>query len=207
MTPVGLHPRTWLRRPDRAAPARVNVGKYNPPPPRPEPEIDDLVDEAMLIAESAARLALANHLLVRTVRDGVAHTSELLAEDARDELLRVADESEQGTEELEEIIAVASTRSGRARRQDDYRSDDVERLERRRDILLLLAGRLRAAAEDPATTERLAAAAREAALDGILSAYALANRTVTADARTLAHRRAMVQEDLQRLRRGRASSD
>jgi hypothetical protein len=204
MTSVGLHPRTWLRRSDRGEPARVDVGEYLAPPPRADPPIDDLVDEAMMIAESAARLALANHLLVRAVRDGAAHSPEHVAEDARQELLRVAAESENGAKELDDVIAVASTRGGRARRQDDYRAEDVDRLERRRDILLLLADRLRTAAEDAETTERVGRMARDAALDGILSAYALANtRRPATDPSTLEERRALVRADLLRLLNGR----
>lgn len=176
--------RGW-RKPDIP---RVDVGTYVDPPDRPAPPIEDLVDEAQLIADQAVRLALTNALLLRALRDDRQYSQTEMTALAHDEFDRIAAEAD----------ADAVRKPDRR-----YRDDDSERQARRKAVGTRLAKRLRESATDDERLQELIDRARESALDEILGAYVSANRRHRAlDPEERARRRAMVALDLQDLRPG-----
>jgi hypothetical protein len=113
------------------------VGKYRDPAPRDVAPIDIVIQDGMLISESAVRMAVKNHLIVDTLRDSGNFDPDALAEVARDEFLALAEQNEESA----------------ARVWDDGtwndEPSDSERNDRKRRVLLGLAAALREEASDP----------------------------------------------------------
>jgi hypothetical protein len=177
----------WFRR--KPAVGRVDVGTYVLPLPSTPPALDDLVDEAQLIAEQAVRLALANALLMRALREDRAYSETDMLDLARQQFERVAAEAD-----------VDAKRDPRARN----RVADSWRRERRSEVGTALAARLRAAALNEDSLRGALERARESALNDILSAYGSAmRRRRTADPAEIERRKALVALDLHDLRPAR----
>ncbi|HEY8591024.1 MAG TPA: hypothetical protein VIL55_15870 [Naasia sp.] len=147
----------------------------------------DQVEEGVMIATSAIRLAAKNDLILRAFRDGTDYNAEAMAQLVRGEILALAEEKEQDATRADEVRRAVRRRWGRARHQHDYRRADRELLERREQVNSLLAARLRALCDDRTYVRTLADQARDAALDEI--AYSMRDK-----ARAL-HSTAMVDED------------
>jgi hypothetical protein len=189
--------RWWRRR-------RADVGTFEPPAPVPPATLEELVDDGLLIARAAARMAVKNDVIVRAVRDRADYRPELAREVARDELRRLAVESRLDAARVAETLEVAAERPGRSSHQSDYRTGDVEPLRRRRDALRALADRLARLSADEAFLDELVDSARrqgweeigESIVDRTATAWAPASRLprATRDARM-----ALVVEDLERL--------
>ena len=73
---------------------RVDVGRYKPPPEREPVPLERVVDEGMIIAESAVRMTVRNFLVVAALRDRSDFDADALAELTRDRLLELADEED-----------------------------------------------------------------------------------------------------------------
>lgn len=176
----------WFRR--KPAVVRVDVGTYVDPPEQPPPALDDLVDEAQLIAEQAVRLALSNELLLRALRDDLQYSESEMLDVARQQFERVAAEAE---------------RDAKRDPQPRNRVVDSERRLRRKKVGTALAVRLRQAATDEDALHGIVDRARESALNDILTAYgSAASRRRVDDPVELERRRALVALDLQDLRPG-----
>ncbi len=193
----------WRRR------RRVDVGRFEAPAPRPEPSFDDLVDDGMLIAEAAVRMAVKNELIVRALRDRTDFRPDTAAAVAVRELRRLAVESEMDARRLDEEREHAEGRVGAPTHQTDYRADDTGRLARRSEVLRTLADRLVRLSADRAHLDRLVEVARRQAWEEI--GASILERTALAwgsgAAVSPAERRARVRElerDLRRLHAERA---
>jgi len=136
----------WFRR--RRSP--LNLGTFVAPEPVPEASIDDIVDEAELIAGAGVRLAVKNLLILRSVRDHADYDRDRMAEAVREELLNMADERDRESWRLGELRDEVQVRAGLPRHHDDYRSVDAGVIDKRREVTRLLAGRLRDLSEDRA---------------------------------------------------------
>lgn len=175
----------WFGRGWRKPPVtRVDVGTYVDPPFREPAPIEDLVDEAQLIADQAVRLALTNALLLSALRDDRPYSEPEMMALAREQFERIAAES------TADAVRKPSKR---------YRDDDSERQSRRRAVATGLAEHLREAVRDDDAIRRLIERARDSALDEILTAYVSATRHRTLDPHELERRRALVALDLQDL--------
>jgi hypothetical protein len=131
-----------------------------------------MVADATLVALSAARQALKNVMLVRTLRDATDFDEEWYTDAARRELHTLAEESEREAVRLTQLRSDVRNRRGRARTADDYRSADRRHLKRRSLALSDLAHELRRLIPDDAVIEKLIVDARLRALDEITAATA-----------------------------------
>lgn len=163
-----------------------------------ERSIDSLVDEGLMIARSALRLAIKNHLIIRAVRDRADFDPEDVRAALRDEVRSLVREREADAEHLEALRVRARKRKGRARHQNDYRQADVELLRLRERIDRALASRLVDLADDDAFFQEIVGAAREQAMDEILQASMWPPEAVVDDRYRIARRARMesVKRDL-----------
>jgi hypothetical protein len=123
---------------------------------------DRILDEGVLIATSAVRMAVKNHLILRAVRDHAAFD--------RNEIVAFA------AERFEELAAQEDSSAKREERR--FQEEEWERLPRRRrrpkitaaDVRRDLAEALRAAAADAERLDALVDSARDDALAEITAA-------------------------------------
>lgn len=113
----------------------------------PAPTLDQAVDEGMLLAEYATRMAVKNHIVVDTIQygndfDAARHTSE-----AARILRELASEQGEAAGRIDEELAAATGLRGDATHPHDYRDVDLDNLNLRRSAALALADRLRAKAD------------------------------------------------------------
>lgn len=152
---------------------RVDVGSYKAPEERELPPIEHVVEDGMLIAISAVRMAVKNRLIVDALREDRAFDAEALAEVARDELLELARQNDDSTAR---VWADGSW--------DDEPSDS-ERNQRKREVLTGLAAALRAEAADAERLAILVDDAKTAAwqeVGGVLAARIQPEETFVRDA-------------------------
>jgi hypothetical protein len=74
---------------------RVNVGEYKPAELIPPAPIDRVVEEGLLIATTAVRMHVKNHLIVDALRRDVNFDADALAEVASTEYKLIADQNEE----------------------------------------------------------------------------------------------------------------
>lgn len=79
----------------------ARVGKYKDPPLKPLLPVDDVVADGLILTLSAVRLALKNRIIVGALRDLENFDVETLSAFARDELVRLADESDDTASRLD----------------------------------------------------------------------------------------------------------
>lgn len=190
----------WRRR------RRADVGTFQAPEPRPLATREELVDDGLLIAESAARMTVKNEVIVRAVRDRADYRPERAREVAREELRRLAVESRADARRVDDERDRAEDRPGKASHQADYRSGDSEHLRRRGEALSALADRLIRLSAADGYLDALVEEARRQAWDEIGSS--IAERTAAAWSRRdriseaeRARRMSLVVDDLRALRR------
>jgi len=157
---------------------RFTLGKFEPPDLLPEPSLDELVEEGVMIAGSAVRLAVKNLVIVGSLRDHVDYDERVYVDAVRDELITLADEKEADAERLTVIAEGASARAGRAANHSDYRSIDVGILSRRQAVAERLSKRLRALSSDDEFMQQLARSAHESAWEEV--ARSLEERLISA---------------------------
>jgi hypothetical protein len=123
--------------------------------------VERVAEEGVLVAASAVRMAVKNHLIVRALQQRSAFDREALAEAAASEFVSLAIQSED-----------SARRVWRDGDWDDEPSDGVENL-RRRTLFLAVADGLRAAAGDRDRIDTIIDTAREDALDEIGAALVI----------------------------------
>jgi histone H3/H4 len=147
----------WRRR------RRADVGTFRAPEAVTPATLEELVDDGLLIAESAARMTVKNEVILRALRDRADYRPEGARELAREELRRLAVESRADARRLDDERERAEDRPGKASHQSDYRAGDTEHLGRRSAALEALAERLiRLSADDEHLDEMVEVARRQA---------------------------------------------
>ncbi|WEO76649.1 hypothetical protein BJQ94_14965 [Cryobacterium sp. SO2] len=129
------------------------------------PTTTRIVDEGMLIAMSAVRMALKNRIIVGALREHADYDPAEYAALARQELHEVARQNDEDSTRVERLGSYLSrtTGSGKSRELENKRRD-VIRLGRRRTLHDRVAERLRALADDD---ERVAALVEQARTDAL----------------------------------------
>ena len=144
---------------------RVDVGTYVAPEPVAPPSIDEQIEDGVLVAFSAARLAVTNSLILRSLRDGHAYDDRRVRLLVTAELLSLALEKERDAERVRAMRTETLQRTGRAAGPADYRARDAVVLERRATVSEGLAARLAVLATDPQAIGELAERAHRSFLD------------------------------------------
>ena len=170
----------------------------------PRARKSDVVEDAVLLATAAVRIAVKNLLIVRALRDGADYEESWWLATVAREFEVIADEKEADAARVAADRAVAKQRKGKARHPADYRTRDVPKLKKRMRILLAIAARLRALATDDDAVRRLMAEARQGALDEIASARNDPGRAADTDPAARDASLALLAEDLAELAASRA---
>jgi hypothetical protein len=150
----------WFRRP-----RRVNVGTYTAPTAVPPPAVEAQIEDGVLVAMSAARLAITNQLIVRSLRDGKDYDEQKLRLAVTAEILELAREKEDDAQRIRTLRQAVGDRPGQASNPTDFRTRDALMLERRATVSAGLAARLTELSTDPKVVGELAARAHSAFLD------------------------------------------
>lgn len=150
----------WFRRR-----RRVNVGTYTDPIPVPPPSIEAQIEDGVLVSLSAARLAVTNRLIVRSLRDGQDHDEQKLRLRVTTEIQKLAAEKEKDAKRIRKVLETVGEKPGAAAGPDDFRSRDAKTLKRRAKVSEGLAARLTELATDPDTVGDIAERAHQAFLD------------------------------------------
>lgn len=87
-------------------------------------ELKRAVDEGFLIAKAAVTIAVGNRIITNALRDQGYFDHALIAEAAREELHRMAEEQRGDAARMREIRSTSSKSKGRSRHQHDYRRGD-----------------------------------------------------------------------------------
>jgi hypothetical protein len=189
----------WRRR-------RADVGKFVAPPRPPDATLEELVEDGLLIATSAARMSVKNEVILRAVRDRADYRPEGAREVAREELRRLAVESRTDAKRIDDERAAAEDRPGKAAHQSDFRAGDIQHLARRSASLNALADQLIRLSADDEHLDELVDAARRQAWDEV--GFSIAERTAVAWAPAARlsksereRRTELVLDDLKELRR------
>jgi hypothetical protein len=151
---------------------KLDLGTYVAPEETPPTPLKDLVDEGVLIASAAVRLAVKNLMIVKSIRDSVDYDMVRYVSAVREEVLNLAHEKDADADRIAKTRQTAGQRSGRPEHHSDYRSVDTETLVRREDVSRQLAARLRELSEDEEWVVDHVARARASALDEIASSLA-----------------------------------
>jgi histone H3/H4 len=115
----------------------------------PPATLEELVDDGLLIAESAARMTVKNEVILRALRDRADYRPDGARELAREELRRLAVEARADARRIDDERDRAEDRPGKAAHQSDYRAGDIQHLSRRSEALEALSERLiRLSADD-----------------------------------------------------------
>jgi len=144
---------------------RVNVGTYTDPIPVPPPSIEAQIDDGVLVALAAVRLAVTNRLIVRSLRDGQDFDEERLRERVTRELRKLAAEKEKDAARIRAVLETVGDKPGAADGPADFRARDAKTLKRRARVSSGLAARLIELATDAEVVGDLAARAHGAFLD------------------------------------------
>ena len=132
------------------------------PVPSPAPSDDRIVEEGMMIALSAVRMAVKNLIIVGALRAHSDYDPAEYAALARDELHELARQNDEDSTRVARL-GRHFTRSPtmRTKTETENRRRDVIRLGRRRTLHDRVAERLRALADDDDQVDRLVAQARD----------------------------------------------
>ena len=143
---------------------RADVGKYQHPPARPLAPAEHVVEDGVMISDSAVRLMLKNQIIVGALRDHADFDPDTLAESARTELLMLADENDATARRLDQErfgepdLPIPKAEHERISREDHLRRPEIHRL---------LADALRAQSDDAEQLALLVTRARDDAADEI----------------------------------------
>lgn len=129
----------WRRRRERLKMAPFDRSAL----PRPkEPTFDEMLEEALLMAESAGRMALKNRLIVAALRGEEPYSDAKAAGLARAVLYELVQEADEESERLAAERETAAKRDGRSQHQHDYHRDDLINLRRREKVHAAVAKQL-----------------------------------------------------------------
>src|SRR5690349_9148825 len=92
--------------------SRLDLGTYVPQDYPDDTPVEDLIDEAMLIAASGVRLAVKNLIILRSVRDHVDYDEERVVAAVREELHNLADEKDGDADRLAALRSDVQKRHG-----------------------------------------------------------------------------------------------
>ncbi|MFF1571940.1 hypothetical protein ACFVWR_04275 [Leifsonia sp. NPDC058292] len=109
--------------------------------------LDQSVEEGMLLADYATRMAVKNHIVVDTIQLGNAFDPARHTEQAAEMLRELADEQEQASARAAEAWLAVAGRGGDAEHPHDYRDVDGANLLRREAAATALADALRTRAD------------------------------------------------------------
>ncbi len=143
---------------------RADVGTYQHPPARPLAPADHVVEDGVMISDSAVRLVLKNRIIVDALRDHLDFDPDALAESARAELLMLADENDVTARRLDQAafgepeLPLPKAEHERISLQDHQRRPEIHRL---------LAAALREQSEDAAQLATIVTRARDDAAEEI----------------------------------------
>lgn len=133
-----------------------------------------MVADGVLVALSAARQAIKNHLIVKALRDHADYDRDAYLAATALELGLLAAENDADAARVAQQIEDARGRLGVARHPSDFRAADRRLLKKRRKVLLDVAARLRELAADDEQVAALLDAARDLALAEVQAATAAA---------------------------------
>lgn len=177
---------------------RVDLGTYVAPERRDPVPVERVVDEGLLIATSAVRMAVKNRLIVDALRENRGFDPDSLSASASDEYLELARQND-----------ASASRVWRDGEWDDEPRDTTT-VQRHRSIFTGLASALREAADDDALTAAIVAGARDDALEELVAFRAQIIFQPEADElyeRERDSRIRLVEVDLADLERRRKASD
>jgi hypothetical protein len=137
---------SWFRK-HREPSVRTRRFNEEALPEPPAPTLEQSVEEGMLLAEYATRMAVKNHIVVDTLQYGHDFDPALHTGEAAAMLRELAAEQGEAAGRIEEELAAASGLRGDATHPHDYRDVDTANLTLRRDAALALASALRAKAD------------------------------------------------------------
>ena len=157
---------SWLRR-RTVKTVRTRPFDEGALPEPAAPTAEQSLEEGMLLAEYATRMAVKNHIVVDTIQyghdfDPARHTAEAAAM-----LRELASEQGEAAGRIEEELAQATGMRGDARHPHDYRDVDVANLQLRHTVALALADALRAEAESEDELLRIVERSRQDAWDEV----------------------------------------
>ncbi|MGR2752417.1 hypothetical protein [Agromyces arachidis] len=121
----------------------------------------EMLEEGLMMAESAARMALKNRLIVDALRSEDPYTDERAADRARSVLYELVQEADEAAEHVAEEREVAAKREGRSQHQHDYHRDDLLNLRRREKVHAAIAKELWTRRSDDAYLAGLVERARD----------------------------------------------
>lgn len=130
-------------------------------------ELKRAVDEGFLIAKAAIVVAVANRIITNALRDQGYFDHAVIADAARQELHRMAEEQRGDAERMREIRAKSSKQKGRSRHQHDYRRGDDLKLRTREATYEQLADMLDRRRDDKGFVDGIVLQARARAWDDI----------------------------------------
>jgi hypothetical protein len=125
------------------------------------------VSDGLLIARSAASIAVANRIIMRALRESRDFDVEEMRGEVRSEIGRLVAEQEELHSRMTTTLTKAVKSKGRSRHQFDYRRDDEEPLAQRVAIYQAIASRLGALRDDDAYVDDIVTAARDRAWNDI----------------------------------------
>jgi hypothetical protein len=165
----------------------------------------DIVEDAVLLATAAVRIAVKNLLIVRALRDRADFDEPWWRSAVEHEFDLLAAENEADATRLEGVRVAAKGKHGRAQHPADFRARDRPVLKRRIRILRRIATRLREIATDEDAVLALVAEARQNALDEITTARHDPSPRATTDPGERAAGLAFLADDLAALAAERAT--
>ncbi len=130
-------------------------------------ELKRAVDEGFLIAKAAVVVAVANRIITNALRDQGYFDHALIAEAAREELHRMAEEQRGDAARMREIRSTSSKQRGRSRHQHDYKRGDDLKLRTREATYEQLATMLDKRRDDQGFVDGVVLQARARAWDDI----------------------------------------
>lgn len=130
----------------------------------------DIIEDAVLLAIGAVRIAVKNLLIVRALRDRADFDEGWWRAAVEHEFELLATENEADATRLEGVRSAAKGKQGRALHPADFRARDRPVLKRRIRVLRRIASRLREIATDQDAVLALVGEARRSALDEITTA-------------------------------------
>jgi hypothetical protein len=148
---------------------RADVGKYEDPPARPLAPFDTVVDDGVMIALAAVRLAAKNRIILSAVRDRLDFDEVGLTRFVRTVLARVAEENDETADRVDAASQDPGLAPGVAL---DVAITIRDSHRRRPDVHRALAVRLRELADDPPKVAELVAQAQDAAAAELTRAVA-----------------------------------
>ncbi|KZX21088.1 hypothetical protein EV639_101436 [Rathayibacter tanaceti] len=117
-------------------------------PSREPVSVEEAAEEGLMLAQYASRMAVKNRVLMDGLGDDVPFDVARYSAVAASELEKLARESEVAAERLRGIAADVTSVGGRSDHVHDYRSADVDNLDHREQLSLLVADSLRRRAHD-----------------------------------------------------------